>query len=449
MAISFISASTGNNTNSIASMPSHQAGDLLIIFACRDGNNTAPSLPAGWTNVLNTAGTSTIGARTGYKIAASGAETSGTWTNATSVVCVVYRGADIEEGPIGGSGVTSSTGTSVTYPTLTMLEGGGTSWVAGFAGHRSVNTSLETPPSGMSLREDNIDATDEAVSHDTNGGVSSWSNTAVSVGGTSSGWISHTVEIVAAPTSGAVFKQLLSFQTGQSGFGAGAHTTASFTPTNGRRLVVIVGSHDPSFGAGISASLTVAGSSGQTPTFTPIGNINVSGGGNQPAMRAWISDAVTHTATTLDFDCGAVSVDYYKYAIFEVTATGSVDGLVTNAASPTDGATTPTLGATPTAGDLVFYARMLRGGDGSMSMGTGWRVTTSLLPTGGSDGGSFGVAVSRALTGTSVSVLDTNLTPGNLYASVDMAFIVRQPSGGGGFNPGWAANATKTIGGSF
>jgi hypothetical protein len=40
------------------------------------------------------------------------------------------------------------------------------------------------------------DATAEASGHDTNGGVTGWSSTNVSVGGTSSGWFSRVVELI-------------------------------------------------------------------------------------------------------------------------------------------------------------------------------------------------------------------------------------------------------------
>ncbi|NGQ93377.1 hypothetical protein G5V65_21045 [Rhodobacter sp. HX-7-19] len=193
MTITRISSATGTNS---LTMPSHAAGDLLLMFAYRDGSTTAPALPAGWTD-LNNGGTATNSCRIAYKIAASGSEVSGTWTNATSLICLVYR----SDGIIGVGGVarSSAASTTVSYPALTMVNTDGTSWVAGFGAHRSVNTSVETPPTGMTNITSVLDATDEAAAHDTNGPVSSWSLTTVSVGGTSSGWIGATVEITDEP----------------------------------------------------------------------------------------------------------------------------------------------------------------------------------------------------------------------------------------------------------
>lgn len=202
MAISYVSYGTG--TNSIASMPTHQAGDLLLFFAFRDGSTTAPSLPSGYTNKLTKSESGfNVSCRVGYKIAASDSETSGTWTNATSLICQVYRGVD-QTTPLGGSSSYNTTDAGydnvIEYRTITMSNTSGSSWVAGFAGHEETNTSLETAPTGMVNRTNVVDATDEAAGHDTNGGVTSWSTQTVSAGGTLGGWCSAVVEILAGVT---------------------------------------------------------------------------------------------------------------------------------------------------------------------------------------------------------------------------------------------------------
>ena len=191
MAISYVSSGTG--TNSIASMPSHQAGDLLIFFAYRDGSTTNPTLPAGFTSITAPDGT-TSSTTVGYKIAASGSETSGTWTNATSLICHVYRSST---GSVFPGAVATNTGSSTTvnYPALTLNNTSGSSWVLGFAGCNQSDMSLETAPSLMTNRSTVSDATDEAAGADTNGGVTSWSSTNVSVGGTSGPWTTAVIEI--------------------------------------------------------------------------------------------------------------------------------------------------------------------------------------------------------------------------------------------------------------
>lgn len=191
--VTFInSASAGATTITI---PAHEVGDLLVIFAYRDGNNNAPSLPADWTNIGTANGGASNSSRLAYRIATVTNTSSGTWTNATGLVVHVYRGQNVST-PIGGDGNVGGNSTTVIYPNLTMTQGDGTSWVAGFAGHRSTDTTLETDPGGMTNRTNFVNGTNEVSGHDTNSGVSSWLPTNVSVGGTLSGWRARTLEII-------------------------------------------------------------------------------------------------------------------------------------------------------------------------------------------------------------------------------------------------------------
>ncbi len=194
MAISYIGSATGTTS---ATIPTHQVGDLIVIAAYRDGNTTAPTLPGsvGWRSPSTATGSgSTNSMRVAFKLAATTSETTGTFTNATSVAVAVYRGA----AKVGGIAFASGSSTTVSYPAISsMIRTDNTSWIVGASGHRSVNTSLENAPTGMTFRNGAVDATDEIALHDTNGTVSSWSNQNVSVSGTSSGWMGLTVELVA------------------------------------------------------------------------------------------------------------------------------------------------------------------------------------------------------------------------------------------------------------
>lgn len=190
MAISFVGQATGVTS---ATLPTHQAGDLILAFAYRDGNNTAPTVPSPFITIASAGGSSNSSALA-YYTAINGSTTSGTWTNATSVVFLIYRGCT-PVSPIGNNAVGVGNNTTIIYPALTPSRTDGTSWVVGFAGHRSTNTSIGTAPTGMTNRASVSDATDQAAGHDTNAPVTSWSATSVAVGGTNSNWIARTVEI--------------------------------------------------------------------------------------------------------------------------------------------------------------------------------------------------------------------------------------------------------------
>ena len=188
--ITFIGAAAVSGTT--ATIPAHNVGDLLVAFAYRDRNASAPSLAAGWTDINSSGGGNANSSRLAYRIA-TGADSGAGWSNATEVVVQVYRGQSIA--PIGVNGANNGKSTTVIYPALSLSVTNGTSWVIGFAGHRSINTNLQNAPTGMTQRATRVDTAAEVAGHDTNGGVSSWSAQNVSVGGTSSGWMTRTLEI--------------------------------------------------------------------------------------------------------------------------------------------------------------------------------------------------------------------------------------------------------------
>lgn len=187
----FIGQATGTTKPVI---PTHQAGDLIVVWMFRDGNVTAPALPAGFTNE-NTGSGTLCSFRLAWKIATDSATSGGAATTATSTITHVYRPNTGYTLGIGSSAQSTGTGANVNYQVLAPTVTDGTSWVGGFSGHRNVDTALETPPAGMVFRSNVVDATDEASGFDTNGGVTSWAHTPVAVGGTASGWKTVVYEI--------------------------------------------------------------------------------------------------------------------------------------------------------------------------------------------------------------------------------------------------------------
>lgn len=196
MPATFIGSATGTNT---ATMPSHQTGDLILVAAFRIGSSTAPSLPAGFTDVLSggNATAPAISIRIGYKIAASGSETVGTWTNATSLEVHVFRGQS--PSPIGDSARTFGTTSNISYASLTLVDSSGNSIVAAFGVANSTTSTVENPPTGMTLRTSGIVGTEEVAGFDTNGGVTSWTSKNVALGASMRS-VGAVVEIKAPPS---------------------------------------------------------------------------------------------------------------------------------------------------------------------------------------------------------------------------------------------------------
>ena len=187
--ITYIGNATGETS---ASLPTHQTGDLIVAFAFRDGSTTLPTQPTGWTSI-DTAAANTCSARLSYKVAASSGESTGVWTNASTVVFLVYRGVNIDRITAIDTESTGS-GTTVTYNANGFWQG--LSRLVAFAGHRSTDTALGTPPGDLTLIVNPVDATDEAAAfQSTVDNYGNWTSTDVSVGGTASGWITFTLRL--------------------------------------------------------------------------------------------------------------------------------------------------------------------------------------------------------------------------------------------------------------
>lgn len=113
MAISFVGANSAA-ANTLA-IPAHQAGDILFMFALRLTGTAAPTVPAGWTS-LATRSQSSISAVVAFRVATASGTTSGTWTNASALECLVYTpGSGTAILPTAAATL-SGTGTTVSFP---------------------------------------------------------------------------------------------------------------------------------------------------------------------------------------------------------------------------------------------------------------------------------------------------------------------------------------------
>ena len=181
----FVASATG--VTSIASMPTHQAGDILIGFAARNSTTSAPGKPSGWTTVTSSIGSiNSASLMVAYKVAASGAETSGTWSNASGLIIAVYRNSSGLS--IGNSSSnTNFTTASITYGAYTPSAA--TSFVMAFVATASGNVAaISLPPTGMVNRNYVANSNISMAMHDTNEGVASWPSTAVNIGVSISGY---------------------------------------------------------------------------------------------------------------------------------------------------------------------------------------------------------------------------------------------------------------------
>lgn len=150
--MALITGSASAATTSVT-LPSHNVGDLIVIFAYRDGNVAVPTVPTAagtvpaWVTIDSAAGGSFANSFvTAQFVATATNHTSGAWANATGMIAVVVSGQ--ASSPIGGHATTINSSTvSATAPSVTLSKTDGSSLLLEFYGHRFV-TAWDAAPAG-------------------------------------------------------------------------------------------------------------------------------------------------------------------------------------------------------------------------------------------------------------------------------------------------------------
>lgn len=176
---------TATSTANTVTLPAHQAGDMLIIVAHR-GTGGAITVPTGW-SVVRHVDSGFQRLMVAWKTAASAAETSGTWTNATLMIAAVYRDDALH---MAYEQAKTSQGASNTVNYLAMdLSSSPLSnlWYCAAAVADSATSNITTAPTGMANITSVASATHRLVWHDT-GANATW-NANVNVSITNAAWI--------------------------------------------------------------------------------------------------------------------------------------------------------------------------------------------------------------------------------------------------------------------
>lgn len=205
MAISHI-GSAGAATTSVA-IPAHVANDLMIVYAYNNAATTVPTKPASggtvpnWITIDAPGGANLNSAACMYAFAAGTTDTTGTWTNTTTISIHVLRGTHLTS-PIGAHAQSgNAAANSSIAPAITLQVADGSSWVTSWFGHKGI-TAVGAAPAGYTQRLgvaanliiiDTLDATTSSP-----GAVT---QTDTSVNG---GYRGQTVEILAPTIGGPV-----------------------------------------------------------------------------------------------------------------------------------------------------------------------------------------------------------------------------------------------------
>lgn len=186
MAVKFIQAASANTTN--VALSGTQLNDLIVVFAYNNASTTVPTVPAGYTSLDTATGTAEAGVLA-FKVSPGSETSTGTWTNATNIVALVYRGAS------GCGASASSTGNSATlsYPTITLNDTSGNSWVAGLGGAVSATAGMGGTTAALTQSRTNQTTVNGL---DTNATVTTFAAQSLAVTG-SGNWLTFSVEIQA------------------------------------------------------------------------------------------------------------------------------------------------------------------------------------------------------------------------------------------------------------
>lgn len=181
-------------------IPGHVAGDLIVIWAFRNGSTTPPTIPTAggtvptFTAIDNPTGANTCSAVCAVAVAAGTTDTSGTWTNATGMSVEVWRGASPTIGGHAQGGGSVGSGGNLAVPAITLTDPTGASAILSFAGWNTV-TAWSAAPSGYT-QQSQVATQCEALTKNV-----TTSDATFNVSGTASGaggYRTEQVEIMAA-----------------------------------------------------------------------------------------------------------------------------------------------------------------------------------------------------------------------------------------------------------
>lgn len=200
-----MSWSTWNYAESTTiTIPTHAKGDLIVIAAARGDSGALATIPAGWlvanARSLNSPTKSFVLA---YKVAASAAETSGTWTNAQLLACGVWSDTTVYTLAGNASNANGAANATVNYAAIVAASAtsagairmqSASAVIIGAAFAKQINSGIESPPSGMALVANGQGASANQIAiHETTAAVSSYNSTNVAVG-SNIDWMTLSVE---------------------------------------------------------------------------------------------------------------------------------------------------------------------------------------------------------------------------------------------------------------
>ena len=241
--------------------------------------------------------------------------------------------------------------------------------------------------------------------------------------------------------------------------GTGAYTTPSFTPTAGRKIMVIAFAQSASDDTFEGTSLTIADSDSGITSWASAAASTASPGWGY-GTRAWLSEqAASGSAMTVTVDAGSFSAYRYRVDVYECQDAAGIGATMVATDPDGNSAETFNLSASPSASSIVFAAANVALGTGTSTVneGAGWTEESGADTT---EDAWFTFQVMRRTGSTSQAIDWADLATGaGPIGATLIAFELTQSAGGGttqdlagaatgqGSASG-AASVIKTLGGA-
>lgn len=362
----------GTSTSSATTItcPTHAIGDMLLISAVR-ASATPSTVPVTWIAIRsgNVATATAASLITGYRIATSTTDASGTWTNASNMVCQAYHptaGATILIGQNAGS---TSTTATVTYPALTLAQTSGSSWIVGFVGASNITQTLTAAPTGMTNESTLVGAANSIAGFDTTAGVSSWTSQTANVVGTGHA-VSMTIELVESafgtgPTN--VYQYVAGAANVSSRFLTGNAFTLPLPNISGAGNTIVI---DFSFDSALTVS-SVTGSVNGTYTvaktaFPATGNIS-----SATYYHANVSAGSANEIITVTLSANTQAFQFEEIEYYGVSTSSPLNGSASTALTTTTAAGSFTPGNNNANGGNIIHSYFIKSAQFPSNLTTG------------------------------------------------------------------------------
>jgi len=193
----------GSNANagSSVTIPTHQVGDLIVIFAFNPFTTSAPTKPSAggtvpdFTYIDNANSGSGSGCTTAYFKATATNTTSGTWSSPSHMIAAVLRDQHASS-PIGGHAQQGGSSATSTAPSVTLTHTNGSSVLLYFHGHSNLGASgWDAAPTGYTRQAASGSGFQSASALNTKN-VTTSDGSAGQTGGQNTSYAAATVEII-------------------------------------------------------------------------------------------------------------------------------------------------------------------------------------------------------------------------------------------------------------